>query len=71
LNVIKIHTNRQYHEKKLVDQELFILPEHPSLPPVISGVRVAGSLVFCVVFYGIVVCPFVLFVHCAVYPSSN
>jgi len=26
------------------------LPEHPSLSPVFSGVRVARSLVFCVVF---------------------
>ena len=33
-----------------VEQELRTLPEHPSSPPYFSGVRVAWSLVFCVVF---------------------
>ena len=32
-----------------MEYELLILPEHPSLPPVLSGVHVAIS-VFCVVF---------------------
>jgi hypothetical protein len=32
------------------------LPEHPNLHTVLSGIRVARSLVFCVVF-----CPFVPF----------
>ena len=32
----------------LVDQELPILPEHTSAPPVFSGVRVTRSLVLCV-----------------------
>jgi hypothetical protein len=35
----------------LLEQELQTLPEHPSSPPVVSGVRVAQSLVFCVVFW--------------------
>ena len=35
----------------LVEQEVLTLPEHPSSPPpILSGVRVALSLVFCVVF---------------------
>ena len=33
-----------------VEQELVILQEHPSSPSVFSGVRVAQSLIFCVVF---------------------
>jgi hypothetical protein len=33
-----------------VEQELPTLPDHPSSPPVFSRVRVARSLVFCVVF---------------------
>ena len=40
------------------DQELLTLPEHLSSHPVYSGVRVARSLVFCVVFCGTL---FVLF----------
>jgi hypothetical protein len=34
----------------LVEQELLTLPKHPSLPPVISGVRVTRSLVLYVCF---------------------
>ena len=34
----------------LVEQKLITLPEHPSSPPVVSGVRVAPSLVLCVLF---------------------
>ena len=34
----------------LVEQELLTLPDHLSSPPVCSGVRVARSVVFCVVF---------------------
>ena len=34
----------------LVERELLALPEHPNSPPVFSGVDVAGSFVFCVVF---------------------
>jgi len=44
----------------LVELELLTLPEHLSLPPVFSGVRVIRSLVLCVCLQ-IVVCPFVLF----------
>jgi hypothetical protein len=33
-----------------VEQELLTLPDHLSSPPVFSGVRVARSVVFCVVF---------------------
>jgi hypothetical protein len=32
-------------------QELLILPEHLSAPQIFSGIRVARSLVFCVMFY--------------------
>jgi len=34
----------------LVERELLALPEHLNSPPVFSGVDVAGSFVFCVVF---------------------
>jgi hypothetical protein len=34
----------------LVEQELLTLPEHLSSPPVVCGVRVAHSFVFCIVF---------------------
>ena len=34
-----------------VEQKLLTLPDHTSSPPVISGVHVARSLVFCVMFY--------------------
>ena len=44
-----------------VEKELHSLPEHLYSPPSFSGVRVAQSLVFCVVFCQIVVYPFVLF----------
>ena len=44
----------------LVEEELLTLPEHPSSPPVFSGVRATRSLVLCVCFVD-VVCPFVLF----------
>jgi hypothetical protein len=33
-----------------LEQELLTLPEHLSLPQVFGGVRVARSLVFCLVF---------------------
>jgi hypothetical protein len=33
-----------------IEQEMLILPEHPSSPLVYSGVHVAGSSVFCVMF---------------------
>ena len=35
----------------LMEQELLALPKHPRWPPVISGVCVARSLVFNVLFY--------------------
>ena len=46
----------------LVEQELFVLPEHLHSPQVVTEVRAARSLVFCVVFcrslFGLcVVCP--------------
>ena len=43
----------------LVEQELPTLPEHLGSTSVFSGVRVARSLVFCVVFWGSL---FVLFI---------
>jgi hypothetical protein len=33
-----------------MEQELLTLPDHMSSPSVFSGVRIAQSLVFCVVF---------------------
>jgi hypothetical protein len=36
----------------LVEQELLALPEHMRSPWIFSGVRVAQSLVFCLVFWG-------------------
>jgi hypothetical protein len=45
-----------------VEHELFTLPEHMCLNPVVSGVRVTPSLVLCVSFVDrCLVCPFVLF----------
>ena len=34
----------------LVEQELLTIPEHLRSPPVFSGIHVARSLVFCVMF---------------------
>jgi hypothetical protein len=48
----------QTRRVSLVEQEPLTLPEHLSSPPVVSGVRVTGSLVLCLL---IVVCPFGLF----------
>ena len=48
----------------LVEQELLTLPEHPSSPPVFSGVRSTRSLVLCIMFvdrclsFCPIVCPF-------------
>ena len=44
----------------LVEHELPTLPEHPSSPPVFSGVRVTRSLVLCVCFVDrcLSFCPF-------------
>ena len=47
-----------------MQQELVTLPEHPSSPSVLfSVVRVAQSLVFCIVFVFVhlIICPFVFF----------
>ena len=44
-----------------MEREPPILPEHPSLLPVFSGVRVARSLVFICSVLLIIVCPFVHF----------
>jgi hypothetical protein len=45
-----------------VEQELLTLPEHLSSTPVLSGIRVSRSLVFCVVFvYRFLFFSFVLF----------
>ena len=45
----------------LVEQELLSLPEHLSSPSVFSGVRVTGSLVFCVMFCRSLLVPFSFF----------
>ena len=65
---ITIVTRRVLH----VEQELLTLPEHLSSPSVSSFVRVARSLVFCVMFCGSLFCPFVPFSfgHCIVCPLS-
>jgi hypothetical protein len=54
-----------------VEQELLILPEHLSSPPVFSGVRVTWSLVLCLRFVDrcLSFCPFT-FGHCVVCPST-
>ena len=54
----------------LVEQELLTLPEHLSSPPVFNRVRVARSLVLCVMFCRslFVICSF-SFGHCVVRPS--
>jgi hypothetical protein len=41
----------------LVEQERFTLSEHLSSPPVFSVIRVARSLVFCIVFYRLLYVP--------------
>jgi len=48
----------------LLEHEMLILPEHLSSPPVLSGVRVARSLVFCVMFCRSL---FVLLSFCSLY----
>jgi hypothetical protein len=55
----------------LVEQELLTLPEHPSSPPVLSGVRVTRYLILCVCFVDncLSFCPF-SFGHCVVSSSS-
>jgi hypothetical protein len=40
-----------------VEQERFTLSEHLSSPPVFSVIRVARSLVFCIVFYRLLYVP--------------
>jgi len=44
--------------------------EHPSSPPVLSGVRVSQSLVFCVVFCKSLFVLFLSVSYCIVCPSS-
>jgi hypothetical protein len=46
----KWSTERVTRPVSLVEQEMLTLPEHMSSPPVFSGIRVAQSLVYCVVF---------------------
>jgi len=55
----------------LVEQDLLTLPEHLSLPPIFSWVRVTRSLVLCVCFVDrrLSFCPF-SFGHCVVCSSS-
>ena len=59
---------RLTQQVSLVEQEL---PEHPSSPPVFSGVRVTRSLVLCVCLVDrcLSFCTF-SFGHCVVCPSS-
>ena len=62
---------RLTRQVSLVEQELLTIPEHPSSPPVVSGVRVTRSLVLHVCFVDrcLSFCPF-SFGHCVVYSSS-
>jgi len=55
----------------LVEQELGTLSEHLSSPPVFSGIRVAQSLVFCVVFvdHSLTFSSFSFFCNCIFRPS--
>ena len=55
--LITLFVARLKRRVPLVEQKLLTLPEHLSLPPVFSGVRVIRSLVLYVCF----VDPFVLF----------
>ena len=75
----KSKKDRQYNNQKdkqtwvaLVEQELLILPEHLSSPPVFSGVRVTRSLALCVCFVDrcLSFCTF-SFGHWVVCSSSN
>ena len=47
-----------------VEQELLILPEHLSSPPVFSGVNVTRSFVFCVVFCRLCLSSFFWSLYC-------
>ena len=55
-----------------MEQELLALPWHPRSPHVFSGVPVARALVFGIMFFVVVFCPFVVFSfgHYSVCPSS-
>jgi hypothetical protein len=76
LQVLSIHiwiyefVIRLTQRVSLVEQELLTLPEHPSSPPVISGVRVIRSFVLCVCFVdrSLYICTF-SFGHCVVCSS--
>ena len=48
----------------LVEQEMLTLPEHLSSPPVFSVVRVAQSLVFCLVFCVLLFVLVSFFIYC-------
>jgi len=54
----------------LVEQELLTLPEHLSSPPSFKWVRVALSVVSCVVFCRSLFVALSFFDHCVACPSS-
>jgi len=55
----------------LVEQELLALPEHPSSPPVFSGIRVTRSLALCVCYVDRCLSIYTFsFGHCVVCSSS-
>ena len=56
---------------QLVEQELLTLLENMYWLSVFSGICVARSLVFCVVFCRSLFCPFILVGHCIVCPSTG
>jgi hypothetical protein len=55
----------------VVKQELLTLPEHMNSPPVFSGVRVARSLVFCVVFCRSLFVLFLLAIVLSIHRCTN
>jgi len=62
--------NKRNTQVSQVDQELPTLPEPTSSSPVLSGVHVARSSIFCVMYYkSLFVLPF-SFSHCIVSPAS-
>jgi hypothetical protein len=56
---------------RLVEQELLTFPEHQSLPPVLSGIRVIRFLVLCVcccLFFWPLCCLFFFDIRILIYP---
>ena len=68
--LITVFVTRVTRRVPFVDQQLFTLPEHMSLSPVVSGVRVTWPLVLCVMFCRSLFVLLSFFSgHCVVSPS--